>query len=292
MRFLKDLRQVSGGRARRFAGASMLAALVTLATASMAPASSHHPRGEFASFGECPLNRTVITDCIFAVVKGGSLTLGSKMVPIKNPLTFQGGFSGGGSEINVFGAENGETISKTPQPIPADVIGVAPSGWPKSLQSWFNENIRKTGVTATVELAAPATSIKLSTENLIFEEGIALQLPIKVKLVNPLLGSACYLGSDKNPIMLPLSAGTSGKLKGFAGGLTSNDAVTLITLDSARLVNSTFATGAVSGCGGAFSAFVNPLINSIFGASPSGKNFITLEVKLQDAAAKAVRDSE
>ncbi len=273
-------------------GAGMLVALATLVVASTAPASSHHPKGEFTPFSECPLNRAAITNCIVTVVSSGFFTVGNRVVPIKNPLTLRGGIYVDGSEIKFFGAENGETMSKTPLPIPASVIGSAPTGWPKSIQSWFNENVRNAGVTATIELAGPATSIKLSIESLINEEGVALLLPVKIKLGNPVLGSACYVGSDRNPIVIPLSTGTSGKVRGAAGEVVFNDAFTLIHLNGTRLVDSTFATGTASGCGGSFSGFVNPLVNSIFGASSSGKNSIALEANMLEAKTAVVRENE
>jgi hypothetical protein len=281
---------------KKFMTASIIAVLASMAFASMALGASHNPKGEFAQFKECPLNRVTITDCIYSVSSSGSFTVGKKTVPLKNPVTLQGGFEGGGSEVKFFGAENGDTLSKTPQPVPGGLLGiVAPTWWPKFIQDWFNEGISSgfTGVNATVELAAPATSIKLSTENLIFEEGVALGLPVKIKLDNALLGSNCYIGSNAKPVQIDFTTGTSGKLKGSAGSLTFNEAGTLITISGGKLVNNTFAAPAASGCGGIFSIFVDPLVNSILGTpSPSGTNSAILEGKLQDAASSAVKASE
>ncbi len=268
-------------------------ALTALALASTAVASAHHPTGEFALFTECPLSRLTLTNCVAAEIKGGAFTFGTKTVPLKSPVRLQGGFEGAGSRITFFGAQNGETLSKVPQPLPAGTLDIPPAGWPKSIQNWFNESIRKgPGITATVELAAPATAIKLNTGNLLFEAGVALQLPIKVKLDSPALGSSCYLGSNQSPIVLPLGTGASGKLKGAVGETFSNEDFTLITLGNAKLVSSTFALSAASGCGGTFSAFIDPFVSSIFGASTSGKNSAILEVTLSVASAEAVRESE
>ena len=281
---------------KKFIAGGMTAALAALVFASMALASSHHPKGEFAQFGECPLNRATITDCIYSVSSGGGFTVGKKTVPLVNPVTLQGGFEGGGSEIKFFGAENGDTLSKTPQPVPGGLLGItAPTWWPKFIQDWFNEQINKglTGVTATVELAAPATSITLNTENLLTEEGTALGLPTKIKLSNAILGSNCYIGSNSKPVQIDFTTGTSGAVKGAAGELSFNEAFTLITISGGSLVNGTFAAPGVSGCGGIFSFLVNPLVDSILGTpSASGKNTATLEGKLQDAASSAVKASE
>jgi hypothetical protein len=288
MRFLK-----------RITAAGTVTALAALVFASVAPASSHHPTGEFAQFGECPLNRETITDCVFSVTNGGSVTIGKKTVPLKNPVTLQGGFEGAGSEVKFYGAENGDTLSKTPQPVPGGLLGItAPTWWPKFIQDWFNNLINEgfTGVNAIVELTGPTkglTNIKLSTENLINQEGTALGLPVKVKLENAILGSNCYIGSNTKPVQIDFTTGTSGALTGSVGTITFNEEFTLITISGGKLVNGTFAAPGASGCGGIFSLFVDPLVNSILGTpSPSGKNSAILEGVLKDGAASAVRASE
>jgi hypothetical protein len=284
---------------KKFIAGGIMGVLGALVFASAAFGASHNPKGEYAQFKECPLNRVTITDCIYSVTNGGSFTIGKKTVPIKNPVTLQGGFEGEVPNIKFYGAENGDTLSKTPQPVPGGLLGiVAPTWWPKFIQDWFNEQISKgfTGVNATVELTGPTkglTNIKLNTENLLFEEGTALGLPVKFKLDNAILGSNCYIGSESKPVQIDFTSGTSGSQKGSAGTLSFNPSFTIITIAGGKLVNGTFAAPAASGCGGIFSFFVDPLVNSILGTpSPSGKNSAILEGKLQDAQAEAVKASE
>jgi hypothetical protein len=265
--------------------------------ASGASASSHHPKGEFSNFGECPLNNSLVKECIYSLSSGGAFTVGKKTVPLVNPVTLQGGaYFNEAGEQKFVGAENGETLSKTPQPVPGGLLGItAPTWWPKFIQEWFNNLINEgfTGVTATVELAAPATSIKLSTQNLINAEGTALGLPAKIKLSNAILGSNCYIGSNSSPVQIDFTTGTSGSLEGEVGTVSFNEAFTLVTIEGGKLVNGTFAAPATNGCGGIFSFLVGPLVNEILGVpSASGKNSATLEGKLQDANAKAVKASE
>lgn len=271
----------------------VLAALLLAPTAS---ASSHNPTGEFADFGECPLNRETIENCVYSVTEGGAVTIGAKTVPIKNPTILQGGFEGAESEIDFFGAENGDTLSKTPQPVPGGLVGVtAPTWWPKFLQNWFNGLIEEgfTGVDAVVELAKPATDIQLNTENLLNQEGTTLGLPVKVKLENLILGNNCYIGSNSSPIQINLTTGKSGSLEGSFGEINFNEAFTLITITGAELVDNTFAVPKAKGCGGLFSLFVDPLVDTVLGTpSASGKNAATLEGELKTAFAPAVRESE
>jgi hypothetical protein len=281
---------------RRLIAGGLTGVVAAMVFASSAVASSHHPTGEFAQFGECPLSIETITDCVFSVTNGGSVTIGKKTVPLKNPVTLQGGFEGAGEEVQFYGAENGDTLSKTEQPVPGGLLGIeAPKSWPEWAQEWFNEFINKSplGVGAIVELAAPATSIKLSTENLLNQEGTALGLPVKVKLNNVILGSECYVGSNENPIQIDFTTGTSGALKGSVGELSFNEEFTLITISGGKLVNGVFAAPSAEGCGGIFSFLIDPLVDSILGLpSESGKNTATLEGVLKDAAAFAVRESE
>jgi hypothetical protein len=282
---------------RKFVAGGLAMALA-LVLAPSALASSHHPKGEFAQFGECPLNRATITDCIFSVSTGGAFKVGTKTVPLVNPVTLQGGFEGFSEAIKFYGAENGDTLSKTAQPVPGGLTGItAPTWWPKFIQDWFNGLIEEgfTGVNATVELTGPSkglTNVHLNTENLLFEEGTALGLPVKVHLENAILGSTCYIGSDKAPVQIDFTTGQSGSLHGAAGELSFNETFTLITISGGKLVNATFAAPAASGCGGIFAFLVDPLVNSILGLPTSSGNTATLEGKLQDAASSAVKASE
>jgi hypothetical protein len=279
---------------RKLAAATVMAVLGALALAPTAPASSHHPTGEFAPFAECPLNRMTITDCFYGVTNGGSVTIGEKTIPFVNPITLQGGYEGW-EPIEFFGAENGDTLSKTPQPVPGGLVGVsAPGSWPAPVQAWFNELIGTgfTGVNLTMELAAPATSTTLNLENFLNEEGTALGLPVKFKLSNTILGNSCYIGSNANPIPLELTTGTSGKLKGSVGEISFNEEFTLITLSKTRLVDGLFAAPEAEGCGGEYAEYVDPLIDSIFGLpSASESNSAILEGQIKIASAEAVRNS-
>jgi hypothetical protein len=287
MRFLKHRRMI------RMAGGlgAILSALVLAPAALAAP---HHPTGEFEQFGDCPLNRASITDCIYSVTSSGTFTLGTKVVPIKKPVILQGGFEGGGETVQFFGAEDGNTLSKTPQAVPGGLAGLIKCEEISNLllrlacQVAFENGV--TGVNATLELAAPATSIQLNTEHLLFEEGTALQLPVKVHLENPFLGGNCYVG----PITIPLTTGTSGSLSGTAGTFSANEPFTLLTFSGTKLVNNTFSAPGATGCGGPVAELlIDPILNLMVGLpAGSGKNSAVLQGTTQDAASSAVRASE
>lgn len=286
-------------RLKKLMVSGLVVVVGALAFASVSLGASHHPTGEFKNFGECPLNRASIEWCAFSKSSSGAFTIGNKNVPLVNPVTLQGGYEGEPEELQFYGAENGETLSKTPQPVPGGLLGIkAPTWWPGFVQEWFNNLINEgfTGVTATVELLGPSkglTHIKLNTTNLLFEEGVALGLPARIHLSNAILGSSCYLGSESEPVQLNFTSGKSGALTGSAGTLTHNTELTLLTFTGGKLVDGTFTAPHTNGCGGIFSFLVNPLVEAILGVpAGSGKNQATLEGVIQSGFAKAVRASE
>jgi hypothetical protein len=286
---------------RALAGLGVAVAFSVFGFASAASAAAHHPTGEYAQFGECPLNREAITDCVYSVTTGGSVTIGKKTVPIKNPVTLQGGFEGAGSEVKFYGAEEGETLSRTPQPVPGGLLGLL------NCQEQTNLTIKVlcatalenglTGVNARVELTGPnhgLTNISLNSENLLFEEGTALGLPVKIHLENPTLGSNCYVGSNSHPVQLNLTTGQSGNLHGSLGELSFNEPLYTITRTKGSvLVDNTFTAPAATGCGGLLALVVNPVVNQMLGTpAGSGTNSAILVANFEDAVASAVQASE
>jgi hypothetical protein len=279
--------------------AAAIAAMM-LVPASQALASSHHPTGEFSQFGECPLNNEEVTGCIYSESSGGYFQTGEKTVPLVNTVILQGGLAGKSQYF--VGAENGETLSKTPQPVPGGLLGiVAPSWWPYWLQSWFNNQINEglTGVSATVEIAGPDSGVSVNVLNLLFEQGTAISLPAKIKLSNPILGSNCYIGSDSSPIVINFTSGETSPpppnepIHGSLGEFNTNEDQTLFTITGGQLVNNSYGAPGAHGCGGIFSFFIDPLVNSLVGLpSPAGTNAATLEGTLKSADAKAVKASE
>lgn len=284
------------------AGALVFAMLVP---ASSAIATPHHPKGEFAQFGDCPLSRATLTACLFSESSTGSFTIGKKTVPIVNPVVLQGGLEWKESvleELPLIAAEDGNTLVKTPQPVPGGLLGIeAPAWWPKFLRDLFNETINNgfTGVTATVEIAGSASSVKLNALNLLIASGTALSLPAKIKLDNPFLGSSCYIGSNSNPVALNFTTGTTSPpppnkpITGNPGTASENAGGTLVTFSGGKLVNNSYAAPGANGCGGLFSFLIDPFVNSIVGLpSAAGTNTAVLEGVIKIGEPAAVRASE
>ncbi len=280
------------------------ALVVPLVVASPAVATVHHPTPPFAQFADCPLSNASVTQCILASTTSGEFTVGKKTVPINKTITLQGGTipNEKTGEVEFVAAENGETLSKTALYVPGGLFGVKPPEYlNKEQKEKFEEMINKglTGVTETTELAKPASAIKLNTTNLIFEEGVALQLPVKIKLSNVFLGSSCYVGSESSPVILNLTTGTTSPpapnkpIKGNKGELNIEYEGALVVLSGGSLVDNAFAAPEATGCGAPFSSLVDKLVDSVFGVpAAAGENTAILSGKLEDAYAPAVRASE
>lgn len=265
-------------------GLALTAMLVPAATASAAPT------GEWAKFSKCPYTNPAAEFCLFAEPTGGTFTLGKKTVPVVNPVYLQGGLdteAGFLSPATMIAATDGNTLTKAAQPVPGGLLGVvAPSWWPNFIEDWFNDQINDglTGVTATLELAGPASGVKFNAVNALTGVGPTLELPVKVKLGNAILGSNCYVGSNSNPILIKLTTGKTSppppntSISGDPGELKANETEDLLTIANNKLVDNSFSAPGASGCGGIFSFLIDPLVDSVNGTpAPAGTNTAILE---------------
>lgn len=292
------------------AAAALLAPLAFLGLSSSALAEEHHPTGDYAQFADCPLANSATSLCIYALTESGEFVVGKKTVPITSTITLQGGVHvakklGKITGYEFIGAEDGNTLSKTPQNVPGGLAGLLScpeiSNFLERLACEVVFENGLTGVTATTELAAPASSIEINLQNLIEATGTALSLPIKVKLNNPLLGGSCYIGSNSNRIELPLTTGKTSppepnmSIEGKVGTVEvpEADEFNLSIVTENTLVNNSFAAPGPQGCGGIFAFLIDPLIEAKLGIpAAAGHNTAILNNSLKDANAPAVKESE
>jgi hypothetical protein len=294
-------------------GVGGMASLIGVAAVSLAvlgfaaPAMALKPTGDYANFGDCPLNNPSVNQCIFAQTTSGQFTIGSTEVPITKTITLQGGliFVEEPRSETFVNAKDGNTLSKTPQTVPGGLLKVvAPLGWPEILQVIFNEFINKgiTGVTATTELVATPA---LNRINLLFGVGTALTLPVRVHLENPFLGPSCYIGSASKPITVNLTSGATSppppnkSISGSPGEVEGKDEGALVIVKKNSLVDNSFAVLATAeGCGsqilfGLFTGIIDSAVNSELGVpSEAGHNTAILNGQLENAQAAAVKASE
>lgn len=298
-------------RAARRAGVTLgVALLLTTGSLGVAgAAAAAKPTGAFAVFSQCPrfmagVERNEIT-CLYSETNSGEVKIGSTAVPITNTIVLQGAtITNNITENETFaGALNGETLTKAPQKVPGGLSGLVKCNEISNIiervacELVFENGL--TGVNAVTELAQPATSIGINTNNLINREGVALSLPVKVKLENPFLGGECYIGSAAHPVTLNLTTGTTSPpapnkpISGKVGDLEFKEGFQLTEIKNNTLVDNSFAAPEASGCGGAFAFLIDPIIDAKLGLpSTAGHNTAIQNNFIREATAEAVITSE
>jgi hypothetical protein len=282
-------------RLARLQRATLVVTVMSLLVLVLAP--SALAVKDFAVFSQCPTKNPAVILCFFAETTSGEFAIGGTKVPIKKTLVFQGGSTLNeetGAETFV-GAANGETLSKTPLTVPGGLLGVvAPESLPKFLQDIINKLVSEglDEVTATAELVG---NPGISRANLLFQEGVALSLPVRVHLSNTFLGSACYIGSKAAPVTFNLTTGTTSPpppnkpITGVVGEVEFRDEFQDVIITGNKLVDNAFSVPTASGCGGLLALLINPAVNLKLGLpSESGHNTAILEGSLQNATAEAV----
>lgn len=261
------------------------------------------PKGEFIVFSQCPTETA--TTCFYLSSTGGELVLHKVTIPFTKTIVVQGGIkrnSETGAETFI-GALNGETLSKTPQTLPGGLLSLLSCSEisnpieKASCQAELESG--QTGVSVIAELAKPASEIGISKTNFFKEEGVALQLPVKLKLENPFLGPSCYIGSSANPVVWPLTTGTTNPslpnkpIKGTKGTVEILEGGTLEKAIGASLVENDFSAPGATGCGGIYASLIDPIVNSKIGLpAPAGTNTVIVKGTVEFATAKAVVESE
>ena len=212
------------------------------------------------------------------------LQAGNVTIPFVKPVVLQGGFSGLTSEpVLLVGPEDGaDRLVPAAEPVPGGLAGeIDASKLHGATLEAYEAAVhgRKTGVTATIEIAPNAAAVILNSAFLLTTEGTFLTLPLKMKFSNPFLGEHCYAGSDAAPIVVELTDGTTSPpppnepISGQLGKLKFGE--TEITIKEDSLVGNSFEAPAVEGCGreAAWQAEVDEAINSKAGLpSPAGTN--------------------
>lgn len=268
--------RIGPARALRRARSTVAGLLVLFAALAFAPTAIAKPKGEFAVFANCPLSTPGVNECVYSQSTGGELAFGTMKVPIMKPITLQGGLIVTEKGETFVNATEGMTLSKTPENVPGGFEGLA--------------------VTVTLELVG---TVAMSRSNLAAGKGVALTLPVRAHLNNPFFGETCFIGSSTSPITLNLTTGATSppppnkSIKGSPGTLETREEGTLRVYAGDVLVDNAFSVPGAKGCGGAFEAIINPIINSKFGLpSAAGHNSTILSGTSKFATAEAVKKSE
>ena len=252
-----------------------------------------------------------ISNCVDGVTiggkKGGYFEYGHVKVLLAKSIKLQGGLWGEGSDTKFTPAREGyETLEAPELPVTGGLKVITPeiqeiAGWPQSLKESFKQATNKEA-NVKIEMAGNECFEVvgcLSNENILFEEGVAFRLPLKVKITAPwletLTAGPCYVGSDENPIHVNLT--TEGA--GAAGSLSFNEEFTHIFLHGSKLVDFGWHIPLASGasCGGEYASYLNKALDVAlevengYGYEMTNKTgIVVLKGDLHDGYAEAVEE--
>jgi hypothetical protein len=229
-----------------------------LACALVVPAGSAF--AAFPDFTGCPTEVAGVGGCVNVQNTSGNLRIKEFNVPLGASLEIRGGIipdgDGGGAFVPARGT-NG-FISR-PVPVPGGLLGI----------DWIPGN----SVLAITELAGDSDDIRFDFAS------FGLSVPVKVRLVNTLLGMDCHIGTNSRPVVLNLITGTTsppppnrpitGRV-GTTGFIPPN----IITVTNNLNVENSFAVPGASSCGLGL-GLINSLVNLRLGLpSAAGNNSI------------------
>lgn len=235
----------------------LVAALALAAMAMIVPAAqADTPAKGYERFAGCPSTKEnpTVTGCTRSVIKSGHFQMGSKDVPIANPITLSGGITESGNIV--ANAKGGLTPVK--QKVPGGVIGLTGLTW---LAEFLG--IEALTLYAVTELAGQP--------NL----GESLKLPIKVHLINSALGNKCYVGSVTNPINLNLITATTSPpppnkpITGKEPEFTLNESTGVLEGKNGTFVDNSFSAPGASGCVLTLFGFIPISINGLVNSQSS-----------------------
>ena len=221
---------------RRFTLLATVGAAIMALALFASVASAREPAPGFERFAGCPSPEESPESifCLRSEVTGGHLQMGKKDVPVKNPLTIVGGLNG---ELENFTYNSKGGLSKVKQEVPGGIIGLTGLDW---LINFLNlEGLKLYAIT---EFAGQPSNFTVAT----------VTLPIKVHLINPILGNNCYIGSTSNPITLNLTTGTTSPPapnKPITGKFPEiEETEEIIYFRNGVYVDNAFSAPAASGC--------------------------------------------
>jgi hypothetical protein len=242
-----DVRAERGERQRKLMRARRHVLSIAAVIASMALlgiAGSAH--AAFPDFTGCTATNFEQDACLDIQNRvGTAINIKGFNVPLGESLEIRGTLRGNGTFTPLFVPPAGTTgVFARPVPVPGGIFGI----------EWLPGNT----VLAITELAGSPSAIRL---NIVTHD---VTIPIKVRLVNLLLGMDCHIGTSSRPVVLNLTPGTTsppppntpisgspGTEEGFERGIIFRGAVN---------VENSFAVPGATECGLGL-GLINSLVN-------------------------------
>lgn len=239
-------------RKHRVVVAAVIAAMAVIVGAGAAQAA-------FPNFAGCTSRTPATGICVNVQNRSGSFEIKGFRVPLHESLEIRGTLVPNGTEIPTFVPPAGTTgFFARPESVPGGLLGI----------EWIPGN----SVLAITELAGPPSAIRITPTR--------VALPIKVRLVNLLLGMNCHIGNNSNPVRLDLITGTTSPPPPNRPITGNNGVFSPIPGGVQRIgqvnVDNSFAVPSATECGLGL-GLINTLVNLRLGLpSPAGNNSIQL----------------
>ncbi len=272
------------------------------------------PGGIYAPFTNCPIQKdnalmaespsltdsgytgVSIAACTVGEVASGSITIGNITTPVVRPVNVQFGFW-----TPPFATAGGDNSG--PNQITSYAGGILPPPAGLSAMLVTKPDLIPQSLTTTLGCATATDKVvkELCTQAENFggkyNDVYALAQSagqitnfgvftwtqrIKFKLINPLLGNSCYIGSDNNPIVInpELSVGPGGMLQEQTDpNPTKHPDTATLGITVASATDTTFSAPGVTGCGpgGAKNISIDAALDAGTGLpAASGVNSLTL----------------
>lgn len=228
-------------RSRKLALA-LASALATMAIGLGAQAAT----AAFPNFSGCSARVAETELCVDIVNRSANFNIKGFNVPLGESLEIRGRLVVEERGAPLFIPPTGTNgFFARAVPVPGGIFGI----------EWLPGN----SVLAITELAGPASSIRLNTANL------SIRLPVKVRLVNVLLGMDCHIGTNSNPVNLNLITETTSPpppnrpISGRVGEVTTATERLLVISGNVNVENS-FAVPGATECGLGL-GLINALVN-------------------------------
>jgi hypothetical protein len=144
----------------------------------------------FPNFSSCTARTPEEGFCVDIQQRSGNFEIKGFRVPLHESLEIRGKLIPNETEFPTFVPPTGTTgFFARPETVPGGLLGI----------EWIPGNT----VLAITELAGPPSAIRINPRD------SSVSLPIKVRLVNLLLGMDCHIGNNSNPVRLNLIVGTT-----------------------------------------------------------------------------------
>jgi hypothetical protein len=215
----------------------------------------------FPNFSDCPTTAPNVSGCVDVQNTSGNLDIKGFNVPLgATSLEIRGGITSAETGFQFVPPTGTTGFFSRAVPVPGGLFGI----------EWLPGN----SVLAITELAGSPSNIRFDFAH------FGLSVPVKVRLVNVLLGMDCHIGTNSHPVTLNLITGTTSPpppntpISGHVGRFEI--APPVVTVTETLDVENSFAVPGATECGLGL-GLINTLVNlKLKLPSAAGNNSISV----------------